>query len=270
MDNTYQAFLDAVYCSGLDDGDSTTGDTYRRDIKPGTYSSSDTRYSFFRILYRDIDSNSFTASDNLYAVRSSTGVDTYNYLRFKFEKSKRREFRFVPVASWEIRSGEATGKLYAIDAHYDGGEIDISENGFDIEINGEEVERSADTFTVKAFTPFEDNPVQRLSISPVDDGDSYIDSYARIAEAFVYAGVTTTASEPEHKISYVNIISDNTATPNYDDMSLIGLNIRSSKELRSLDQLSVYVHPRCHRQPPLPRRLLRPTNSRPLRHWRVL
>ena len=240
MDNTYQAFLDAVYCSGLGDGISTTGDTYRRDIKPGTYSSSDTRYSFFRILYRDIDSNSFTASDNLYAVRSSTGVDTYNYLRFKFEKSKRREFRFVPVASWEIRSGEATGKLYAIDAHYDGGEIDISENGFDIEINGEEVERSADTFTVKAFTPFEDNPVQRLSISPVDDGDSYIDSYARIAEAFVYAGVTTTASEPEHKISYVNIISDNTATPNYDDMSLIGLNIRSSKELRSLDQLSVY------------------------------
>ena len=119
----------------------TDGDAYRRDIKAGTYSSSDTRYSFFRILYRDIDSdnNDFTASTNLYGVRSSTGVDTYNYLRFKFNKSKRREFRFTPVSSWEIRSKKAAGKLYAIDAHHDGGEIDIPENGFDIEINGEEV-----------------------------------------------------------------------------------------------------------------------------------
>ena len=243
LDGSYQAFLDAVFCSGLDDGGDTDGDAYRRDIRPGTYSSSDTRYSFFRILYRDIDSdnNDFAASTHLYGVRSSTGVDTYNYLRFKFGSSKRREFRFVPVASWEIRSGEATGKLYAIDAHHDGGEIDIPENGFDIEINGEEVERSADTFTLRAFTPFEDNPVQQLGVSPVDDNDSYIDSYARISEAFIYPGVSTTASEPEHKISYVNIISKNAQTPEYDDLAIVGLNIRSSKELRSLDQLSVYV-----------------------------
>ena len=243
VDGSYQAFLDAVYCSGLDDGDSTDGDAYRRDIKAGTYSSSDTRYSFFRILYRDIDSdsNDFTASTNLYAVRSSTGVDTYNYLRFKFNGSKRREFRFVPVSSWEIRSGEAAGKLYAIDAHHNGGEIDISENGFDIEFNGEEVQRSADTFTVKAFTPFENNPVQRLGVSLVDDNESYVDSYARISEAFIYAGISTTASEPEHKISYVNIISKNEKKPEYDQLATVGLNIRSSKELRSLDQLSVYV-----------------------------
>ena len=358
-DGSYQAFLDAVFCSGLDDGDSTDGDAYRRDIRPGTYSSSDTRYSFFRILYRDIDSddNDFTASTNLYGVRSSTGVDTYNYLRFKFGSSKRREFRFVPVASWEIRSGEATGKLYAIDAHHDGGEIDIPENGFDIEINGEEVERSADTFTLRAFTPPEvevfevckdrtvikdvavsiqgsgyalsgetaeyqevemrdmfnasktfkcdvvvrksafnpggyvesvslpsgrlpgnkgledgdqfkcsndddigggsgfvgvasvgdvtacedmDGTLQ-LGISPVDDAESYVDSYARISEAFVYPGVSTTASEQEHKISYVNIISRNENKLEYYKLATVGLNIRSSKELRSLDQLSVYV-----------------------------
>ena len=355
LDGSYQAYLDAVYCSGLGDGESTDGDTYRKDIRPGTYSSSDSRYSFFRIRYRDIDDDQFTDSNNLYGVRSSTGVDTYCYMRFLFTQSRRREFQLLPVSSWEIRSGEAAGKLYALDAHMET-EIKVAESGFELEFVGEEVERSAETFTLKAFTPppadvfeickdrgvikrvavqtqgngytdingqtvtfenvrmrgqfkpdkefdanvrvtkvnssvgyveqvylpsgrlpgdkgFEDGDpfvcvddddigggtgfigtvtigtveecedvdgTLQLGISPVDDNDSYVDSYARVAEAFTYAGVTTTASEPEHKISYVNIISENEERAEYNDLSIVGLNIRSSKELRSLDQLSVY------------------------------
>ena len=42
-------------------------------------------------------------------------------------------------------------------------------------------------------------------------------------------------------MSYINIVSENDSEPEYDDMSIVGLNIRSSKELRNLDQLSVYV-----------------------------
>ncbi len=346
LDGSYQAYIDAVYCSGLDDSESTDDDSYRKDVRPGTYSSSDSRYSFFRIRYRDIDDEAFTDSDNLYGVRSSTGVDTYCYMRFLFTQSRRREFQLLPVASWEIRSGEATGKLYALDAHSQN-EESVDEKGFTLEFVGEEVERSTETFTLKAFTPppvdtFEvcekrdaikdvavvspgsgySNPrtyenVQmvgvansskrfrcdvvtnsgsvesvslpagklpddqgfnnndefkcltdsdigggsgfrgrvtigvveecedrdgtlQLGIAPIDDNNSYIDSYARISEAFIYAGVSTTATEPEHKISYVNIISENDNTPNYDDLSIVGLNIRSSKELRALDQLSVY------------------------------
>ena len=86
--------------------------------------------------------------------------------------------------------------------------------------------------------------IPQLGIAPPDDNvpgaESYVDGYARIAEAFIYDGVSTTASEPEHRISYVNIISENTETPEYDNLAIVGLNIRSSKELRSLDQLSVY------------------------------
>ena len=147
----------------------------------------------------------------------------------------------MPVSSWEIRSEEEEGDLYAIDAH-NSTEQRVEENGFVIEFVGEPVDRSAEEFSVKAFQPPQPREAGtlRLGRAPVDDDTSYVDSYARIAEAFIYDGVTTTASEPEHKISYVNIISDNTATPNYDDMSLVGLNIRSSRELRSLDQLSVY------------------------------
>ena len=246
VDGSYRAYVDAEYCGGMPDGGEDT-ETYRKEIKAGRYSAADTRFSFFRILYRDIDANNFVASDNLYAIRSATGVDVYNYLRFIFTDAddnpinKRREFRFMPVSSWEIRSEEEEGDLYAIDAH-NSTEQRVEENGFVIEFVGEPVDRSAEEFSVKAFQPPQprENGTLRLGRAPVDDDTSYVDSYARIAEAFIYDSVSTTASEPEHKISYVNIISDNTATPNYDDMSLVGLNIRSSKELRNLDQLSVY------------------------------
>ena len=248
-DNSYQAYVDAEFCGGQEpdsNGNITAQpEAYRKEIRPGTYSASDTRYSFFRILYRDIDSTSpdFNASTNLYGVRSATGVDVYNYLRFIFTDdddnpiNKRREFRFMPVSSWEIRSGEASGDLYAIDAH-DSNELTVTENGYTIQFVGEQV--TLDDFQLKAFKNPNPNMVE-LGLADHDDtGEYYVDRYARIAEAFIYDSVSTTASEPEHKISYINIISDNTTTPNYDDMSLVGLNIRSSKELRNLDQLSVY------------------------------
>ena len=41
-------------------------------------------------------------------------------------------------------------------------------------------------------------------------------------------------------MSYVNIISENDSKPEYDGMPIVGLNIRSSKELQP-HQLSVYV-----------------------------
>ena len=238
LDNSYQAYTDAVFCGGLDDGDN--GGDYRREILVGRYNASDARYSFFRILYRENDGGSFVASNNLYGVRSTTGVDVYNYLRFKFSDSKRREFRFMPVSSWEIRSGEATGDLYAIDAH-DSNSESVTENGFTLEFTGNKITNKAEEFALKAFQNPNTNKVQ-LGIAPHDDSDEhYVDAYARIAEAFIYDSVSTTASEPEHRISYVDIISENESVPNYADMAIVGLNIRSSKELRNLDQLSVYV-----------------------------
>ena len=45
----------------------------------------------------------------------------------------------------------------------------------------------------------------------------------------------------EHRISYVNVVSENEDKPDYKGMAMLGMNIRSSKEIRSLDQVSVYV-----------------------------
>ena len=161
-DDSYQAYINAEFCGGQNDEDDAESEAYRKEILPGTYSAADTRYSFFRILYRDIDSDSpdFTASTNLYGIRSVTGVDVYNFIRFKFNRSKRREFRFVPISSWEIRSNQATGALYAIDAH---SETDQSiderqdlideDKRFTVEFVGEEITNRAEAFSVKAFKP---------------------------------------------------------------------------------------------------------------------
>ena len=43
----------------------------------------------------------------------------------------------MPVSSWEIRSGEASGDLYAIDAH-DSTELSVTKNGYTLEFVGEE------------------------------------------------------------------------------------------------------------------------------------
>ena len=153
-DNSYQAYIDSEYCGGFEGNkDGSEDEAYRKEIIAGKYSGQDTRYSFFRILYRENDDSgqTFTASDHLYGVRSVTGVDAYNYIRFKFTDSKRREFRFMPITSYEIREDIAKGDLYFIDAHEQGAEKTVAENGFTVQFKGDQIARSSDSFELKAF-----------------------------------------------------------------------------------------------------------------------
>ena len=252
-DGSYLAYVSAEFCGGQDGDDqckmTAEQKAYRKEIRAGTYSGSDTRYSFFRIFVRDIDLPSFERSDDIYAVRSVTGVDVYNYLRFTFDESKRREFKFVPISSWEIRSGQADGDIYALDPHSKN-EYKRTENGYTLSFIGVKIDKPNEEFGVKAFknpnpAPLPDDETSAdvpLGFANEDDSalGSYVDGWARAAEAFIYDEVTTTATQPEHRISYVNIISENASKPEYDEMAILGLNINSSKELRNLDQLSVY------------------------------
>ena len=105
---------------------------------------------------------------------------------------------------------------------------------------------AADTvFTAGAIftaSPTEDNFIRVYKGLPLVDSSSYIDDYAKLAEAFVYSEITTTAqSAPEHEIVYVNEIVENQTTPVYDDLSLVGINIRSSAEFQQFAQFSTYV-----------------------------
>ena len=178
-DDSYQAYIDAEFCGGMEDGEDTDGDTYRKEILPGKYTASDTRYSFFKISYRPIDETNFIELDHVYGIRSATGVNVYNYLRLKFLDSKRREFRLMPVSAWEIRSGEAPGNLYVMDPHVES-VFTVIDKGVEIQGNGEQVARNFETFMIKAFQ--NENSVQ-LGMGLEDDPENhnYVDGWARVA-----------------------------------------------------------------------------------------
>ena len=241
-DDSYQTYVDSRYCGGLGPNDpqnKTNDNTFRQIIEPGSYTSSDLRYSFFRILIREVGDEEFTALTHLYGTRSATGVDVYNYIRFEFNSDLRREFRFVPVSAWEIRSGEATGDLYVLDPHVES-VFSLIDDDITIQGNGEKVERDQPTFEIRAFKTYEG----QLGMAVFDDFEyeCYVDGWARLSEAFIYDEVSTSAAgSPEHSISYVNIVSTNDDKPEYDQLALLGMNINSTREIKSLNQLSVYV-----------------------------
>lgn len=340
---SYQAYVDAEFCGGLSGSDNDTQEnTYRKEIQPAKYTASDVRYSFFRISVRNIDGDAFEPLSNLYGVRSATGVNVYNYLRFIFPDNVRREMRFTPITAWEIRSGTATGELVVMDPHVES-KFTVTDNGVQVEGNGEIVERDHMNFRIKNFCnpneftggitglgEFEpgsgyrqprngdtwrhielekdDNDdtgegyvfadltigeggavtavtypgtapqgqtyevgtwlklrqegflegngfrvqvgsvsgeyVTQLGVAPHDDPDynCYVDGWPRLAETFIYDAVQSSCEgSPEHSIAYVNVITDNDEPPTYEACAVLGLNIRSSRELTSLDQLSVYV-----------------------------
>jgi len=70
---------------------------------------------------------------------------------------------------------------------------------------------------------------------------SYVDDYMKLAEAFIYDEISTSAaSAPEHRVSYVNEIVTN-QTGDYANLALVGINIRSSTEWQQFSQFSGYV-----------------------------
>ena len=179
----------------------------------------------------------------MYGVRSQTGVSVYNFIRFEFGDTLRREFRILPVTGWEIRMNEAPGTLYIIDWHHQE-YTTVQDFGVDITFVGKQVARNSEEFGIQVFRPRVGdgyNESYALGMVEPDDGEYYVDAYARLAEDFIYAAVSSSAEDAEHRISYVDVVTANESVPKYNEMALLGMNIRSSKEIRSLGQVSVYV-----------------------------
>ena len=240
VDGSWQAYVNAEFTGGHAPGSDEEVEWQQKNLS-GKYTASDERYSFFRIGYRTADDRKYTYSKNLYGIRSQTGVSVYNFMRFEFGDTLRREFRIIPISGWEVRSGEASGDLYILDWHQDE-YTEIKDFGVDVRFVGKKVERNTETFGIKVFQVNEENQVKQLGFVPPDDEeDFYVDAYARLAESFIYDQVDSSAGDVEHRISYVNVISENDDVPDYNSMALLGMNIRSSKEIRALDQVSVYV-----------------------------
>lgn len=220
--------------------------TYRPDqslelsnYQSGSYSGAEIRYSFFKIGYRIAGSDSaYTFLEQCFGTRSLTQQSVYNFIRLQMPSVQRWEFRIEPLTGWEIRNSIATGNLEILDANISGYRTISSGSGgsiVTISFSGEPVNRSADTFGIAATRN------QNLGVALTDTND-YADAWGKLAEAFVFEEIQTSARSPEHEVVYVNVLCQNPNIPNYDNIALVGMNLRSSTEFSQLNQLSVYVN----------------------------
>ena len=215
----------------------------------GTTTTVELRYSFFRVAYRVAGTqDDYIEFSELFGIRSTTGVAVYNYMRFEFPTSNRWDIRITPVSGWEIRNNVQTGDLIALDPRLNtsfarqSGEVTIR-------CSGEIVDRSSDTFLIlslfgrPAIPGFAGTFAADDSVNFAGDNLPWmVDGWARLAEGFIYNEVTASTTQPEHEIVYINTITENSFTPNYDNLAIVGVNIRSSKEISTLNQFSVYVN----------------------------
>lgn len=241
--------IDYKACLSKKDDELNPGDTIAVDIfQSGQLNSFEERYSFFRIRYREADTNaSFVEFPQCFGVRGITQQAIFNSIQISMPAVRRWEFQFEPLTGWEIRSGQASGDLEVIDTSLKTVRV-IQYNGITITFNG--VANYSRSFlpesarTLLGPQVFELTSVQRPTEVGIGytDGDSYIDSWGKLAEAFVYEEVRSSAeSSPEHEIVYINEIIPNPQTPYYDNLAILGLSMRASLEWQQLGQLSVYV-----------------------------
>ena len=225
----------------------------------GVISAPVQRYSFFKIKYRTVGGVNWTTLGNAYGVRSETQQSVFNYIRFEFGSIKVREFMFEPLSGFEVRQGyygPPGSVLYVLDPKK--GRTTISDSGIDVVFNGESVARNTSNFGItfgNADSALSSNYVyeedtngddptetQTYNGLPLVDTTTYIDDYGKLAEAFVYSEISSSAdSGPEHSIVYVNEIVPNSTAPLYDNLALAGINIRSSAEFQQFSQFSAYV-----------------------------
>jgi len=242
---TYE-FADTNYCQEFENADI---DEIKSSLyQSGVITSPVQRYSFFKIKYRDITSSSWTTLTHAYGVRSETQQSVFNYIRLEFSSVKQREFMFEPLSGFEIRNSHygAGATLYVLDPKK--GRTTVSENGTTAVFNGESVALNETNFGInygKAVAELDDDysyEGRTLRGLPLVDTNTYIDDYGKLAETFVYSEISSSAEGgPEHEIVYVNEIVPNDTVPLYDDLALVGINIRSSAEWQQFAQFSSYV-----------------------------
>jgi hypothetical protein len=223
------------------------GSTLQTDIhQSNTLSAPVERYSFFAIYYREAGATGgFTKLNNAYGVRGATQQNQFNYIQLSMPAVKQWEVQIEPYSGWEVRNG-GVGNLYVLEASLPSRQTISEAGGVLVTFNGTSVPHSADTFGIAVGRrrlakgalnyPRTDN-------SDFPNGDfSYIDTWGKLAEAFVYEEVQSSASSgPEHEIVYVNEIVPNTTAPLYDNLALLGVNIMSSVEWQQFNQFSCYV-----------------------------
>lgn len=230
--------IDGRACNDFKNKIVKKGQTLSTQIfQSGTLSASVERYSFFRISYREAGTSaSFTELSPCFGIRSITQQSAYNSIRFRMPDVRQWEFRIEPLSGWEIRSGTAAGPLEVIDSKLSNVRT-VQSGAVAVVFNGVQVSRSKETFSINSTRRDRSNELG-LRFS---DNDNYVDAWGKLAEAFVYEEIQSSATSPEHEIVYINEIVPNTTIPEYGNLAIIGLTVRSSLEFQQFAQFSAYV-----------------------------
>jgi len=209
------------------------------NYQSGNYAGPETRYSFFSIAVREAATNDvFTEFPFVFGARGQGGTSMYNYLRFDFGEEKRWEFRITPISSWDVRS--TILPLYVLDYRQSLGSV--SSQGITIYYTGSFIQKSVDNLGLPVARTVNGENLGMFFDDYYGGGSYYVDALGRVAESFIYNEITTSASQPEHAVVYINTVTSNKIIPEYNNLALVGMNIRSSKEITQLSQFSVYVN----------------------------
>lgn len=223
------------------------GSTLQTDIhQSNTLSAPVERYSFFAIYYREAGTTGgFTKLNNAYGVRGATQQNLFNYIQLNMPAIKQWEIQVEPYSGWEVRNG-GIGTLYVLEASLSSRQTVSEAGGVSVTFNGTTVAHSADTFGIavgRRKLAKGGLSYPRTDNTDFPNGDfSYIDTWGKLAEAFIYEEVQSSASTgPEHEVVYINEIVPNDTAPVYDNLALLGVNIMSSVEWQQFNQFSCYV-----------------------------
>ena len=211
-----------------------------------TYTSPETRYSGFRVKYRETSASSYTTIPRIFLVRSQQSTSVYNYLRLEFSTAATYEIQLTPVNAYEIRN--SSNQINILDYKRNNRIREGSGiSGVTVAYTGNSnFARNGNNFAVAALTTIEGNRITDNSgpdlefDDDISGRDYFADAFARASEAFVFEEIQSSANQPEHEITYVNIQTANNTEPRYDNIAMVGMNIRSSREIQSLQQFSVY------------------------------
>jgi len=217
----------------------------------GTVTAPEKRYSFFRLSFRadpTVSVEFSPVSNYLFAVSGAKETPSFNFVRFVMDGDASWEIRLEPVSSWEVRTQPFRVIELQADNAVTSSLLELPFTGGTAYVKGRYVDTNSfnEIFDIQGLRPKREIGISWTEgaegdySSPTDG--TYLDRYARAAEFFVYDEINTScASAPEHEITYVNVIQPNETTPLYDNLCLVGINVRASQEWSQFSQFSAYV-----------------------------
>lgn len=215
------------------------GNTLKVDnYQSGQVSGSEERYSFYRVSYRKQSETEFIQLTQIFGFVGIEQQSMFNYLRIEFPSQDSWEWTIEPLSGWEIRNVVTDETLYVVDSRLsDVITVDTTTGGRTVKatFNGIAITRNQSTFKLQQ-TDRDD-----IGTPHPDTDNNYADAWGKLAEAFVYQEITSSATQPEHEIVYINEIIENGTAPLYDGIALIGINVASAFEWQQFSQLSPYV-----------------------------